>query len=461
LISACEDTGLADPQAICVVESCASAFDRLGLPEGRFHLTHATLYLATAPKSNSAMAMFDALESVEKESGDVPNHLRDASRDAEGFGHGEGYQYPHAWRDHWVAQQYLPSELVGRIFYTPSTQGYEGQLRDEILNRRELQVAAILSQWEPTASDRSGGQTGAGGGAYDRFYFGMEGTQPGPRKPAANGEILTFSPGGSRREEWTRRTEGTLPATLLAIRNGLMDRAELHRHHRVLIERADDGLLLWEAGRRVPEGFCAGFCRTAQACATLERYAQTLETMDRPTVRLHDPSAERTDNPFGVPFDRVLAREPAATESGLVAFARDMLPLCADDGRIAFCARVPARGMRLWRLLPEDDAFRPDLREAEDRFYADASNPLFAWTEESLARAIIEALAKEGSAVTVKTATETVREERLVEMRDLERWFAPESAWGAAIADGLGPVRARALRDKLEHIAAGRPMPWE
>lgn len=146
LISACEDTGLADPHAIDVVVSCANAFDRVGMPEGRYHLAHAALYLATAPKSNSSMAFFDALASVEKEDAEVPNHLRDASRDAEGFGHGDGYLYPHAYRDHWVAQQYLPDELVGRVFYTPSDQGYEKNIREDVLSRREMQIASILEK---------------------------------------------------------------------------------------------------------------------------------------------------------------------------------------------------------------------------------------------------------------------------------------------------------------------------
>ena len=114
LISACEDTGLADPYALGVVQSCAAAFDRIGLPEGQYMLTQAALYLATAPKSNSAMAYFDAMKAVQSEDAEVPNHLRDNSRDAEGFGHGAGYLYPHAYRDHWVAQQYLPDTLSGR-----------------------------------------------------------------------------------------------------------------------------------------------------------------------------------------------------------------------------------------------------------------------------------------------------------------------------------------------------------
>ena len=122
LILAGEDVGLADPEAVRVVTACADAFDRVGLPEGRFHLAQAALYLATAPKSNSTLAFFDALNEVEKEGKtDVPSHLKDASRDKKGFGHGEGYLYPHAYRDHWTAQQYLPDTLQGKVFYHPSS----------------------------------------------------------------------------------------------------------------------------------------------------------------------------------------------------------------------------------------------------------------------------------------------------------------------------------------------------
>ncbi|MGE0076217.1 MAG: AAA family ATPase, partial [Sphaerochaetaceae bacterium] len=88
MISACEDVGMADPYAIMVVEADAAAFERIGLPEGRYHLTHAALYLSTAPKSNTALGFFDALKSVEDEqNAEVPNHLKDGSRDKKGFGH--------------------------------------------------------------------------------------------------------------------------------------------------------------------------------------------------------------------------------------------------------------------------------------------------------------------------------------------------------------------------------------
>ena len=123
-----------------MVESAASAFERVGLPEGCFHLAEAALYLATAPKSNSALAFFDALTAVQNErEGEVPTHLKDASRDKEGFGHGEGYLYPHAYRDHWVAQQYLPDALQGRVFYQPGGLGHEARVKAEVERRREAE----------------------------------------------------------------------------------------------------------------------------------------------------------------------------------------------------------------------------------------------------------------------------------------------------------------------------------
>ena len=143
LISAGEDVGLADPQAMVVVEACAAAFERIGLPEGLYPLAQAALYLACTDKSNSTSGMFEALRQVrEAQRQDVPPHLRDANRDGDAFGDGKGYRYPHAFREHWVAQQYLPSALQGEAFWSPSRQGWEGQRRDRMLERRAAQLAA-------------------------------------------------------------------------------------------------------------------------------------------------------------------------------------------------------------------------------------------------------------------------------------------------------------------------------
>ena len=143
LISAGEDVGLADPQAVVVVEACAAAFERIGLPEGLYPLAQAALYLACTEKSNSTSGMFEALRQVrEAQRQEVPAHLRDANRDGDAFGDGKGYRYPHAFREHWVAQQYLPSALQGEAFWSPSRQGWEGQRRERMLDRRAAQLAA-------------------------------------------------------------------------------------------------------------------------------------------------------------------------------------------------------------------------------------------------------------------------------------------------------------------------------
>ena len=147
LIFAAEDVGLADPRAVQVAAACAQAFDYVGMPEGRFHLAECCLYLATAPKSNSAFAFFSALEHVEKEqTEDVPNALKDASRDRKGLGHGEGYRYPHAYRDHYVPEQYLPSGMQGTYFYEPTAQGYEAAVQERLAEQRARDEAESLQK---------------------------------------------------------------------------------------------------------------------------------------------------------------------------------------------------------------------------------------------------------------------------------------------------------------------------
>ena len=145
LIAAAEDVGLADPQAIVVVEACAAAYEKIGLPEGLYPLAQAALYLASTEKSNSVLGFFEAQKTVRSaQRQEVPSHLRDAHRDKKAFGDGIGYQYPHAFADHWVAQQYLPQELQGEVFWKPSQHGWEGQRRTMMLERRAAQLAAVF-----------------------------------------------------------------------------------------------------------------------------------------------------------------------------------------------------------------------------------------------------------------------------------------------------------------------------
>ncbi len=141
LILAGEDVGLADPMGLVVANAAAEAFDRVGLPEGVYHLAAATLYLVTAPKSNSAVSYFKALKAVESEGrAEVPRHLKDPSRDGRALGHGRGYLYPHDNPGHHVAQNYLPEALRGVRFYEPGSEGYEAEVAPRLARwRREVE----------------------------------------------------------------------------------------------------------------------------------------------------------------------------------------------------------------------------------------------------------------------------------------------------------------------------------
>ena len=144
IISAGEDIGLADPMGLVVANAAAQAYEFIGLPEGIYPIVEAVLYLATAPKSNSAGAYFKAYDVIERSSRtEVPNHLKDASRDGKALGHGKGYRYPHALPDHFAPQQYLPDDLLGTYFYRPSNQGYEPNVADRLERWREAQRKAL------------------------------------------------------------------------------------------------------------------------------------------------------------------------------------------------------------------------------------------------------------------------------------------------------------------------------
>lgn len=144
LILAAEDIGLADPNGLVVASAAAQAFEYVGLPEGIYHLAQATLYLATAPKSNSGGAYFKAYRMLEEQGiVEVPLHLRDANRDGPALGHGAEYDYPHAHPGHHVGQGYLPEALWGVYFYQPSDQGYEDQLGARLARWRQTQEQAL------------------------------------------------------------------------------------------------------------------------------------------------------------------------------------------------------------------------------------------------------------------------------------------------------------------------------
>ncbi|MBA4372816.1 MAG: hypothetical protein C0402_08115 [Thermodesulfovibrio sp.] len=136
VICAAEDVGNADPQALTLAVSAMQAVERIGMPEGRIPLAQAAIYIAAAPKSNAAYLAIDSAIREIKTSPlqEVPAHLRDASYSgAKRLGAGVGYQYPHNFPGHHIAQNYLP---VARSFYSPSTEGYEKIIQSRLHKRR-------------------------------------------------------------------------------------------------------------------------------------------------------------------------------------------------------------------------------------------------------------------------------------------------------------------------------------
>lgn len=143
MICAAEDVGNADPQALQVAVAAAQAVERIGMPESQIILAEATNYVACAPKSNASYLSIDAAMHMvaSGQTPPIPVHLQDSHYKSAGkLGHGIGYQYAHGFKNHYVAQQYLPDALAGTRFYEPTDMGYEKQIRDHLEKiRREAE----------------------------------------------------------------------------------------------------------------------------------------------------------------------------------------------------------------------------------------------------------------------------------------------------------------------------------
>ncbi|MDR2952875.1 MAG: AAA family ATPase [Treponema sp.] len=424
IILASEDVGLADPLALSVVISCAQAFERVGFPEGNFPLAHACLYLATAPKSNTALSFFDALKEVEREDAEVPNHLRDASRDAESFGHGEGYVYPHAYRDHWAAQQYLPNSLRGRTFYSPSSIGYEAKIREDVLRKRELQAAIVLGDNIET------------------------------------GEFISWSASSKGREGWFKRLESGRSALLLSDRDTVFAAASVQRHERVLIPLANDGLLLWESLRRCPEGLTAALVNSLAAKEALIRYAAVMDETEGPQIAVTDdilPSVEQCEEWFScAQFDHILIRSPRLSTAPH-ALAASAKPLLAKNANLILLYSPPLLGERISRILKDEcdeKRLACELEYAEGLFFSKMTGAGL-WNNEELTAAFKE----RGFSVDIEIIDQ--KEERLITEKDIANWFkAGQSRWGDFIGSNLKKADFLAVEQSLQRRIEKGPLLW-
>ncbi|MGB3139082.1 MAG: AAA family ATPase [Nodosilinea sp.] len=427
VILASEDIGLGDPHAVTVVTSCAAAFDRVGMPEGRYPLAQATLYLATAPKSNSTMGFFDALLAVEHErEREVPNPLREASRDKHSFGHGQGYLYPHSYREHWVEQQYLPSGLQGQVFYQPSNQGYEATIGALVTQRREAQLAALVD----------------GGGALP--------------------ESLTYSPEDPARDRWLQRTLGQAGEQLGAVRDRLFELAPPQRHHRVLDLNARTGLLTWEALRRVPEGGVYARVHTAHDQLALEEQAAQLAEA-RPVLVHADYEALAAyleAHTPGVRFERIMGRNAFSQVVNRDRFIEIVQHFLAPSGVVLLAETVPRHSQRISSLIKGEalsKALNKRWQQADDAVHS-SSDPRFNWQAQTL-----EALFQTAG-FTVQLTEDVLHSSVYISAALVQRWFAVNStppSYRDRLAQNLSDKDIAALEQVCQRQLQGQTVQWQ
>jgi putative ATPase len=452
IIFAGEDIGMADPKALSVVVATAQAFDYVGLPEGRFHLAEACLYLATAPKSNSALAFFDALTTVERErEREIPNHLRDANRDGADFGHGAGYLYPHAYRDHWVAQQYLPQSLQGRVFYQPTSQGYEATIRDQVVRRREEQLAAMLET-----------------------------------DLAAGGSSEKVSMGPPTQNRWLQRTLGNVGAQLGQLRDKLFALAKVERHDLILDLNAGTGLLTWEAVRRATAGGVWSLATNQQTAEALKEQIQQLDPLERPVILtgaigelpglIMATLAEQAGDMRPVAgqdkpptFDVIIGRNVFTHLDDKIGAAQTVATLLGPGGRLILAETVPQYTQRLCQLV-DLSMLSPELveriRTGEESIYNNDRDPMVNWNEHDLQQ-IFEDVGYAHTEIIVETTTLEWR----IGANQIERWFSLEAESGRPTFaqrllnpgsdTGINPSELGGLKRIFQQQLIEKVVPWQ
>ena len=455
LIAAGEDIGLADPQAMVVVAACASCFDRVGMPEGLYALAQAALYLAGTEKSNSTMGIFSALEAVRRTNKQgVPSHLRDAHRDGKAFGDGLGYRYPHAYADHWVAQQYLPTDLQGELFWQPGTLGWEGERRQRLQERRAAQLAAV---------DEMAGDSG------DHF---------------------SSSPHDPQLERWLQRQCATEGERLDRLRQQLWLGARIDRLDRVLVLESRSLLWALDPLLQASEGEVVMTLTVDADRQRLGAQVQLLDDLRRPRL-LPETPAENPESlqelaKEGMAFEWFVARQPLAGQplERRRAWLKQILALaapraefrlllsqpllgplgCLQQGWAASASQLPRAAHPPAQAIPPPPS--ADLLAAvlplEQRWLEQQAQDHHQWSVD------LEAM---GWSVQARSWSERLSWQ--LEPRLLRRWFAPGASYRTHLEQQLEPKAMAALEalfrsapgaagpQRLRHtlvIAQGRPV---
>ena len=409
LIAAGEDIGLADPQAIVVVEACAATFERVGLPEGLYPLAQAALYLAGAEKSNSVLGFFDALKAVrERNRQQVPAHLRDANRDGQAFGDGVGYRYPHAYAEHWVAQQYLPNSLQGQVFWQPGSLGWEGALRPRLAQRRAAQLAAAAE----TAADQA--------------------------------EVLSHGPEDPQLQRWLARSAAAEGERLDQLRQRFWQDTSWRRHERVLILGARSLLWALDALEHTPEGQVVISTDCPDDLQRLQAQLKVLDQLRQPTLLLGLEAAEG-------PFERIAGRQLqlAGDAAGRRRWLARITALAAPGCELRLLRSQSLLGpvSGLLQLLPEQPEW-PDLQ----RVAAAEASWLAAQTTDLKAE-----LQRSPWQLSSRSWDEPLQLELQPPM--LQRWFGSDQPYGHFLQNQLGDVAQLQALETLFRQVMNSPLP--
>ncbi len=425
IIFAGEDVGMADPGALQVVMSAAQAFDYVGMPEGRFHLAQACLYLSTAPKSNSGFAFFDALNTVQQEqSGEIPNPIKDGNRDKDGFGHGKGYLYPHAYKDHWVAQQYLPDALQGRAFYQPSGQGYEAGVKDDVARRREIQLASFLDVSEE----------------FEEF----------------------------RTEYWQERTFSNTAELLSQLRDYTFSQLEIKRHQMIMVVNAGDGIFLGETLRQADEGTVYGLVNHEAEKSFLENQYAQLDYLLRPVVLIPEKKAGGVFD-LGeliqekIKFDAIVGKNSFSKTTDVPSQLQQFSQITAPGGNLVLVESIPFEGQRLSDYLPENSLSQTLLKrvlKAELRIYDVKTND-----RQQLDAATLSGMLSEAGFKSVFSKQTDFYNKTIISKKRIFGWFSFEETsrktYAQYLSEELSDGEIEEVKTVLMNVLSGRVVEWK
>ncbi len=423
MILASEDVGLAQPQALAQVESAAAAFDRVGLPEGQYFLSQATLYLCLCPKSNSTMGYFDALKSLEKETAhQVPLSLKDGNRDGDGLGHGKGYRYPHAYQEHWVAQEYLPHYLRGRVFYQSGPLGWEGERQTELARRREVQLALAASNEE-----------------------------------LQDEQLRSAGPKDASLDYFLRRSNADMESWILQVRDAVFQKLALQGHERLVVCGEDLEIVASEGLRTVS----SGFLYLVASEAKLERADNILGQARLASQVLKDqaPSWQSCPVESELSFNNGKPERIAGwrtltshNENGLVA---RLATVCDSSCQMVLAEPLNAAGTSLVSLLS-----RSSMRELELEQLVRAEQDFRA--SQASVQNLSDQLAKSGWKLVWHEQMTLQRKRRMVPAQ-LEAWLSTSrlNSYGNFMVQTLGTELFERFGKALHESVSGATCDWE